>query len=164
VCYCEVHAHRADKILPGLGDFVRRGVLDPDLWIEIGDEIVPSLRAIRAADPADPEATDYLSDEELAAWAKRSGIYQASMEETYLRFILNELRERRDAEALFAEADRQFQQVDCRVCDDAGADNCEEHRSLLKRWRSTRAALCELARIHRGYLRSIDAPSGGDPR
>ena len=75
-----------------------------------------------------------------------------------------ELLERRAAETIFVEIDRQFQEVDCRTCDDAGADNCEKHKLLVRQWRSARAALCDLARLHRGYLLSLNAPSGGDPR
>jgi hypothetical protein len=118
------------------------------------------ILASRAADPADLGTTDHLSDDELATWAEQTG----AQDGTYLRMVLDELRERRDAEVLFAEIDREFQSVDCETCDDEGADHCAEHAPIVKRWRSTRAALCDLARIHRGYLRSLNAPDSGDPQ
>jgi hypothetical protein len=113
--------------------------------------------------PEDPSTLDHLSDGELAAWADRVSLYQASLEGSYLRLIVDELRERREAEAIFAEVDRQFQALDCPTCDDQGADNCEAHKLLVRQWRSARAALCDLARLHRAYLRSLSAPGGGDP-
>lgn len=142
------------------------------------DDTAAKVLASRATDPderltgrnlfdcpnSEEAATlDHLSDGELAAWAERAGVYQETMEGSYLRLIVDELRERRSAEALFAEVDREFQGVDCATCDDEGADNCEKHKLLVRQWRSTRAALCDLARLHRGYLRSLSAPDGGDP-
>lgn len=142
------------------------------------DSTVARVLASRAADPderltgrnlfdvanTEEAATlDHLSDGELAAWADHAGVYQEALEGSYLRLVVDELRERRGAEALFAEVDREFQGVDCKACDDEGADNCQTHKLLVRQWRSTRAALCDLARLHRGYLRSLSAPSGGDP-
>jgi hypothetical protein len=86
------------------------------------------------------------------------------MDRSFLRQIIDDLRERRTAETMFTEIDRQFQEVNCRTCDDAGADNCAKHKLLVQQWRSARAALCDLARLHRGYLQSLNAPSGGDPQ
>lgn len=123
-----------------------------------------SRRTVLASQANDPAATNYLTDDALIAWAARAGIYETPMEGSYVRQIVDELRERRAAEAIFVEIDRQFQEVDCRTCDDAGADNCERHKLLVRQWRSARAALCDLARLHRGYLLSLNAPSGGDPR
>ena len=111
------------------------------------EDTTAKVLASRAADPEDPLTTDQLSDGELATWAASVDVHT----------------ERRDAELIFAEVDRQFQEVDCRTCDDEGADNCEVHKLLVRQWRSARAALCDLARIHRGYLRSLNAPNGGDP-
>jgi hypothetical protein len=128
------------------------------------DDVTAKVLASRAADPEDPTAIDHLSNEELAAWAESVGLYQEQLEHSYLRLIVDELRDRRDAEVLFAEIDRQFQEVDCRTCDDEGADNCEEHQSIVRQWRSARAALCDLVRIHRSYLLSLTAPDGGDPQ
>lgn len=164
-CYCEEHAHKADQILPGLGDFIRRGAVGPELWIEINDQILPPLRATREADPADPRTPDRPSDDELIAWANRAGIYQPSMDGTYFRFVLDEIRERRDAEKVFVDLDRQFQNIlDCTACDDGGPDGCKEHKPLIRAWRDARSNLCEQARVHRGYLLSLNAPDGGDPR
>lgn len=163
------------------GRFVRpcalhRWSLDLDLWFTERGDTAAKVLASRATDPdklltarnlfdraADPAVRDHLSDKDLTAWAERAGVYEASMEGSCLRAIVDELHERRDAEALFAEVDRQFQEVDCRTCDDEGADHCEAHKLLVRQWRSTRAALCDLARIHRAYLRSLNAPNGGDP-
>ncbi len=150
-CYCEAHARRADKILPGLGDLIRRGVLEPSLEIAIGDQVVPALRAIRTADPADPKTPFRLSNEELMSWADRVGVYRAPMEETYIRLVVDEIRERRAAEAAFAEIDRRFQDLDCGACD-AGPGYCAEHAGLARQWRGAREDLLDEARIHRGYL------------
>ena len=128
------------------------------------DDTVAKILASRAADPEEPTAIDHLSNEELVAWAESTGIYQAPLERSYLRLIVDELRDRRDAEVLFAEVDRQFQEVDCPTCDDEGADHCETHQAIVRQWRSARAALCDLARIHRSYLLSLNAPGGGDPK
>lgn len=121
-----------------------------------------TIFASRAYDPAHEAPCTYLSDEALDAWVQSFDLYEESMAASYLRAIVDELRDRLDAEALFAEVDRQFQAVNCSRCDDAGADNCEEHKLLVRQWRSTRAALCDLARLHRGYLRNLSAPNEGD--
>ena len=164
-CYCEELAFKADEIAPGLGHLVRAGVIATNTSITIGEYIIPALRAIRTADPRDPTTEPHLSATELAAWAKQCGVDQPTMEETFLRYIFDELRERRDAEKLFVELDRRFQDiVDCTACSTSGPDGCEEHESLIQSWRHARSALCDLARIHRGYMHSLNAPSGGDPR
>jgi hypothetical protein len=182
--------------------------------------IVAKVLAPRAVAPTDLAMTDHLSDKELTAWAEQAGVYSEKLRDTYLRLALDELRERRDAEVFFVEADRALQAVECEACTAMSASDprrvtradikeirsllvhrpvepnastlasfwllgagyierllteietlmsptprcCEEHQDLLKRWRITREALCELARIHRGYLRSLDAPDEGDPR
>jgi hypothetical protein len=118
-------------------------------------ETIAKIFASRAAGPQESMATDCLSDVELTAWAERAGINRPSMAGLYLRLIVDELHERRDAEAIFVEVDRRFQATDCRTCDDQGADNCEDHQLLVRHWRSARAALCDLARLHRGYLRNL---------
>jgi len=129
------------------------------------DDVTAKVLTARAADPEDLDTTDHLSNEELAAWAESVGLYQEQLEHSYLRLIIDELRDRRDAEALFVELDRRFQDiVDCTACDDGGPDGCAEHKPLIRLWRNARSALCDLARIHRGYLLSLNAPSGGDPR
>ena len=152
-CYCEEHASRADAILPGLGDFVRRGDIAPNLWIWIGDSPLPPLRDTRSADPANPTTTDRLTDEELASWARNCRIDEKSMEGTYLRFLVDELQDRRAAEAAFAEVDDRFQALECEACDDlSGSRLCPEHEVLAKQWRRARDELLEQARIHRGYL------------
>lgn len=128
------------------------------------DDTAGKLLASRAADPADPTTTNYLSDAELAAWMDRTDLKQAALMGTYLRLILDELRERRDAEAMFVDVDLQLQRlVDCEACADDTHGSSDEHRAILKRWRIAQSALCALARIHRGYLRSKNAP-GCDPR
>ena len=128
------------------------------------DDRVAKVLASRAGAADDPATLDYVSDDELTAWVGLAGIDEASMEGAYLRQIIDELRERRAAEAIFAEVDRKFQDVDCRTCDDTGADNCAAHKLLVRQWRSARAALCDLTRLHRGYLLSLNAPHGGNPR
>ena len=120
--------------------------------------------ASRAADPEDPSTADHLTDEELATWAEGVNLYDESMKTSYLRMIVDELEDRRHAEVMFAEIDRQFQDVDCLTCDDEGADHCETHKTLVRQWRSARAALCDLARIHRSYLLCLNAPGRGDPK
>ena len=164
-CYCEEHAFKADEIAPGLGHLVRAGAIAASTSITIGDHIIPALRAVRAADPRDPTTEPHLSAAELAAWAKQCGVDQFMMEETFLRYIFDELHERRDAESLFVELDRRFQDiVDCTACSTSGPDGCEEHEGLIQSWRHARSTLCDLARIHRGFMQSLNAPSGGDPR
>ena len=165
-CYCEEHAFKADEIAPGLGHLVRAGAIAANTSITIGDHIIPALRAVRAADPRDPTTEPHLSAAELAAWAKQCGVDdQPAMEETFLCYIFDELRERRDAESLFIELDRRFQDiVDCTACATSGPDGCEEHEGLIQSWRHARSALCDVARIHRGLMQSLNAPSGGDPR
>ena len=162
-CYREAHACQVDQILPGLGDLVRRGDLDPGQprsFDPLDDErwseplrLVPPLRALRAADPADPRTPDRLTDEELASWARNCRIDEKSMEGTYLRFLVDELQDRRAAEAAFAEVDDRFQALECEACDDlSGSRLCPEHEVLAKQWRRARDELLEQARIHRGYL------------
>ena len=128
------------------------------------EDVAAKVLATRAADPEDPTTADHLTDEELATWAEGVGLYHESMKTSYLRMIVDELEDRRHAEVMFAEIDRQFQDVDCPTCDDEGADHCETHKTLVRQWRSARAALCDLARIHRSYLLCLDAPGGGDPK
>jgi hypothetical protein len=164
-CYCEEHASKADEIAAGLGHLVRAGAIAVCTSITIGEYIIPSLCALRTADPRDPTTEPHLSAAELATWAKACGVDQPAMEDTFLRYIFDELRERRDAESLFVELDRRFQDiVDCESCSTSGPDGCEEHEGLIRSWRHARSALCDLARIHRGYMMSLNAPSGGDPR
>jgi hypothetical protein len=123
------------------------------------------LLASRVADPTNPTMPDYLSDDELATWLDRAGLACAALEGTYLRLVLDELRERRDAEAMFVDADLQLQRIaDCEACAENMHGTDHEHRAILKRWRIAQAALCALARIHRGYLISVSVPSEGDPR
>lgn len=170
-CYREEVARRADDNLPGLGELVRKGLLDPDprpdpqpdpdpdtatedaeQWTDAAT-LVPPLRAFRAADPSDPATTDRLTDEELTDWATKCGIYEKSMEGTYLRFLVDELQDRRAAEEAFAEVDERFQALECEACDDlSGPRLCSEHEVLAKEWRRTRENLLEQVRIHRGYL------------
>ena len=140
------------------GRFVRACALHR--WEDTAAKVLAS----RAADPEDPSTADHLTDEELAAWAESVGLYHESLKTSYLRMIVDELQDRRVAEVMFAEIDREFQDVDCPTCDDEGADNCEEHTMLVRQWRSARAALCDLARIHRSYLLCLNAPGGGDPK
>jgi len=131
---------------------------------KIGDTAAKVLAA-RVADPTNSTMPDYLSDNELVTWLDRSGLQRSALEGTYLGLIFAELRERRDAEAMFVDVDLQLQRlVDCPACADDSHGSDDEHRAILKRWRIARAALCALARIHRGYLRSRNAPDGGDPR
>jgi hypothetical protein len=164
-CYCEELAFKADEIVPGLGHLVRAGAIAAGTSITIGAHIIPALHAIRAADPREPTTEPHLSAAELTAWGKLCGVDQPAMEETFLRYIFDELHERRDAESLFVELDRRFQAiVDCEGCATGGPDGCEEHESLIQSWRHARSALCDLARIHRGHMLSLNAPSGGDPR
>lgn len=165
-CYREARALQVDQILPGLGDLVRRGDLDPgqprsfdpldfERWSE-PLRLVPPLRAFRAADPAHPRTPDRLTDEELAAWADHCGIFEKTMEGTYLRFLVDELQDRRAAEAAFAEFDEPLQALECEACEDlSGPRLCPEHEVLAKQWRRARDELLEQARIHRGYL--VDA-------
>jgi len=121
------------------------------------------ILAARAVDPENPATTDYLSDEELVAWADAAFAYREPMAGSYLRLILDELRERRDAEAMFVDVDLQLQVlVDCEACADDTHGSDDEHRKILKRWRIAQGTLCALARIHRGYLRSRNAPDGED--
>lgn len=142
------------------GRFVR-----PCTMHRFGHDQAATLCAERPADPTDPKTPDGLSDEELETWADANGIYEDAMKGTCLRMVVDELRERRDAEILFVELDRKFQDVvDCAACDDGGPDGCEDHKALIRSWRAARSALCDLARIHRGYLMSLNAPGGGDPR
>lgn len=124
-----------------------------------------NVLARRTADPEDPWATCHLSNEELFVWANRAGLYEDEMKGTCLRAIVDELRERREAEVLFVEIDRKFQGViDCVGCSDGGPDGCGDHKDLIRQWRAARSALCDLARIHRRYLMSLNAPGGGDLR
>jgi len=81
------------------------------------------------------------------------------MEGTYLRFAVDELSERRSAEARFAEVDQRLQAVECAECNKEPG-YCDDHEGLAIAWRLVRDELCEQARIHRGYLR--DATTG-DP-
>ena len=121
--------------------------------------------AARAADTADLRTCDHLSDEELVAWATRAGVYNATMTTTYLRMVIDELRERRDAEAMFADADLQLQRIaSCETCAEDTHATDDEHRAIVRRWRIAQGALCALVRLHRGYLRSLDAPDEGDPQ
>ena len=140
------------------GRFVRACALHR--WEDTAAKVLAS----RAADPEDPTTADHLTDRELAAWAASVDLYHESMKTSYLRMIVDELEDRRHAEVMFAEIDRQFQDVDCATCDDEGADHCETHKALVRQWRSARAALCDLARIHRSYLLCLNAPDGGDPK
>jgi hypothetical protein len=127
------------------------------------DDTAAKLLATRLSDPERP-MTDYLSDNELAAWLDRVGLRRADLEGTYLRLILDELRERRDAEAMFVDADLQLQALaGCETCADDTHATDHEHRAIVKRWRIAQGALCALARIHRGYLRSLTAPAGDSP-
>lgn len=128
------------------------------------DNLGAKVLAPRAADLEDLTTTDNLSDDELREWAARAGIYEEAMGGSYLRLVVDELRERRDAEVLFVELDRKFQDiVDCGGCAEGGPDGCRDHAPLIRSWRDARSALCDLARIHRGYLMSLNAPGGGDP-
>ncbi len=140
---------------------------------QIVESAVAILFAPRAADPADPKTFDHLSDEELTTWAKQAGIYREDMVSTYLRMVVDELRERRDAEAMFVDADLQLQRIaGCEMCAGNMHDTADEHCAIIKRWRIAQGALCALARIHRGYLRrlsvgcaeGLDAPDESDPR
>ena len=140
------------------GQFVRACALHR--WEDTAAKVLAS----RASDPEDPATADHLTDIELAAWAASVDLYDESMRTSYLRMIVDELEDRRHAEVLFAEIDREFQDVDCPTCDDGGADNCETHKAIVRQWRSARAALCDLARIHRSYLLSLNAPDEGDPK
>lgn len=106
--------------------------------------------------PADPSAPAYLSDVELASWLTQVDVKQ--LEGTYLRLVLDELRERRDAEAMFGDVDLQLQRfAECEECADDMHATDHEHRAILKRWKIAQAALGALARIHRGYLHSLVA-------
>lgn len=128
------------------------------------EDVTAKVLARRTADPEDPSFETHLSEAELAAWTASAAIDEPHLEGTNLRAVLDELRERRDAELLFVEVDRQLQDViDCTACDDGGPDGCAQHHGLIWQWRNARSALCDLARIHRGYLLCLNAPSGGDP-
>jgi hypothetical protein len=127
------------------------------------DDSAAKILASRVADPEDPTMLDYLSDKDLAGWMERAGLNDKELEGTYLRTILTELRERRDAEAIFIDADLQLQAIaDCATCADDLHELDHEHRSILRRWQIAQGALCALARIHRGYLQSLR--EGSDPR
>lgn len=126
-------------------------------WQDTAAKVLASRAATSRADLP-------LSDEELTAWAADIGLGDATLTGSYLGLVVDELRDRRAAEIFFAEIDREFQAVDCRTCDDVGADNCEPHAPMVKRWRSARAALCDIARFHRGYVQNLADPDEGDPR
>ena len=129
------------------------------------EDVTAKVLARRTADPEDPSFESHLSEPELTAWIASIGIDDPHLEGTSLRAVFDELRERRAAELLFVEVDRQLQDVvDCTDCDDGGPDGCAEHHGLIRQWRNARSALCDLARIHRCYLLCLNAPSGGDPQ
>jgi hypothetical protein len=122
--------------------------------------------ALRTGDPANLAKLalpDYLTDAELAGWVEYADLHREALRGTYLHYVLAELRERRDAEAMFVDADLQLQRIaDCQACaDDLHAPD-DNHRAIIKRWRLAQGALCALARIHRGYLSNCAASDGGD--
>lgn len=129
------------------------------------EDVTAKVFASRSANSEDPAFEAHLSESEMAAWMASTGLDDADLEGTSLRAVLDELRERRDAELLFVEVDRQLQDViDCVACGDGGPDGCAEHHGLIWQWRNARSAICELARLHRGYLLCLNAPGGGDPQ
>jgi hypothetical protein len=125
-------------------------------WAEEHAKISKVLDAVIA--PREASAPDYLSDEELSRWVDSTNLKIPPG--TYLRLVLDELRERRDAEAMFVDVDLQLQKLASRDDDASGTD--EERQAVLKRWQIARSALCALARIHRGYLQSLKTSDEGD--
>jgi hypothetical protein len=73
------------------------------------------------------------------------------MEGSNLRLIVDEVCERRAAEATFAEIDRRYQELECADCDNALPGFCPEHAPLARAWRRAKEDFLDQMRIHRGY-------------
>lgn len=109
--------------------------------VHLWEDAAKRIFATRADAPDDPTTTDHLSDRELFVWANRAGLYEDDLRDTCVRLIVDELRDRRAAEAIFVELDRQFQDiVDCDGCSRGGPDGCTEHEDLIRAWRNARRA------------------------
>jgi hypothetical protein len=107
-------------------------------------------KALLVKRPLPVDAAVYLTDAELAGWLKL--IERTYFHGTYLAAILAELRERRDAEAFFIDADLQLQAIgECGGCDAGEHPPNHPHREVIARWRLAQGALCAMARIHRGF-------------
>jgi hypothetical protein len=151
------------------GEDARSATLgEPPRLVEIAEEmnrrVSPYLeeaahKALLVKRPLPVDTAVYLTDGELAGWLKL--IEQTYFQGTYLAAILTELRERRDAEAFFIDADLQLQAIgDCGDCNGGAHPADHPHREIISRWRLAQGALCAMARIHRGYQDSL---RGGTP-
>lgn len=93
----------------------------------------------------EPSTVPKLTSAEANGWQACAHVHAAPPCEDPECYV-DELRERRDAEVLFIEIDRRFQDVvDCAACDEGGPDGCREHETLIRAWRNARSALYEHA-------------------